>query len=224
MAGGQSVSMRSVIAALTLLASGGPWGAPSAAWAAEARLADAVLAEIGPSPVMLSDVALARALGTLGLDPATGPVTEAEVAHYLDAQLAVREAAQIGVEVSAADVDREWQAAGGAALGSRLAAVGIDPSWARRVIEDDLRVEGFVDRRFRAFAFVSEFDVDAALGAGEHDEAARARARDRLRAEMVTRALTDWTKDARQRAAVRRVGPPGPWPAPFSLAPRAGAR
>ena len=199
-------------------------GAPGAALAMEARLADAVLAEIGSSPVMLSDVALARALGTFGLEPSAGPVTEVELAHYLDAQLAAREAAQIGVDVPAADVDREWQAAGGAALTSRLAAAGIDAAWARRLVEDNLRVEHFVDRRFRAFAFVSEFDVDAALGAGDHDEAARARTRDRLREEMVARALADWTKDARQRSALRRIGPPGPWPAPFSLDPRSGGR
>jgi hypothetical protein len=191
-----------------------------ASGAAPVRLVDTVLAEIASSPVTLSDVALARALGVLGLEPSSGPITDAEVAHFLDAQLAVREATQLGIEISAADADRAWQAAGGAALGTRLEAVGIDPAWARRLLEADLKVERFIDLRFRAFAFVTEFDVDEALGPGSHDEAARTRTRERLRADMVLRAFTAWTEDARQRVAVRRVpGVAGPWPAPFSLGP-----
>ena len=37
------------------------------------RLVDTVVAEVGSRPVMLSDVALARALGVLGLEPSTAP-------------------------------------------------------------------------------------------------------------------------------------------------------
>jgi len=186
--------------------------------AATDRLVDVVLAEIASSPVMLSDVALARALGVLGLEPSSGPITDAELSQFLDVEIAAREAAQLGIEVSAADLDRAWQAAGGATLGSRLEAVGIDFAWARRLLESDLRVERFIDLRFRAFAFVTDFDVDEALGPGAHDEAERARTRERLRAEMVRRAFASWEKDARQRVAVRTVpGVTGPWPAPFSL-------
>lgn len=199
---------------LALLATG------TASHAADVRLADTVLAEIGSSPVMLSDVALARALRAFGLEPSSGPITDAEVAHFLDAQLAVREATQLGIDLAAADVDRAWQVAGGAALGARLEAVGIDPAWARRLLEADLRVERFIDLRFRAFAFVTEFDVDDALGPGDHDEAARARTRERLRADMVLRAFAAWKEDASQRVTIRRVpGVTGPWPAPFSLGP-----
>ena len=166
-------------------------------------------------PVMLSDVALARALGVLGLEPSAGPITDAELARYLDAQLAVREATQLDIEVPAADVDRAWESAGGAVLAARLEAVGIDPAWARRLLEADLRVERFIDLRFRAFAFVTDFDVDEALGPGSHDEATRARTRDRLRADMVARAFAAWKTDARQRVPIRRVpGVTGPWPRP----------
>jgi hypothetical protein len=192
--------------------------------AAEIRLVDTVLAEIGSSPVMLSDVTLARALGALGLEPSSGPINDAELDHFLDAQLALREATQLGVDVSAADVDRDWQAGRGAALGPRLEAAGIDPAWARRLLEENLRVERFIDLRFRAFAFVTDFDVDEALGPGPHDEAERGRTRDRLRADMVARAFAAWTKDARQRVSVRRVAVPGPWSPPFSLGPAAGRK
>ena len=189
--------------------------------AADVRVMDAVLAEVGSRPVTLSDVTLARALGVLGLEPSAGPISDAELARYLDAQLAVREAAQLDIEVSAADVDRAWDLSGGPGLAARLAAVGIDPAWARRLLEADLRVERFVDLRFRAFAFVTELDVDEALGPGAHDEATRARTRDRLRADKVARAFAAWKEDARQRVAIRRVpGMTGPWPPPFSLGPR----
>jgi hypothetical protein len=198
-------------------------GAPS--HAADARLVDMVLAEVGSSPVMLSDVALARALGVLGLEPSSGPITEADLAQFLDAQLAVREANQVAIEVSGAEVERAWEKAGGATLRARLEAAGIDPAWARRLIEADLKVDRFVDLRFRAFAFVTEFDVDEALGPGSHDEATRVRARDRLRAEMTARAYAAWKEDARKRVTIRPVpGVTGPWPAPFSLGalPRGG--
>jgi hypothetical protein len=206
--------MRWWCAALVLLAAAGAGGA------ADVRLMDSVLAEVGSRPITLSDVALARALGVLGLEPSAGPITDAELERYLEAQLALREATQLAVEVSAADVDRAWELAGGAALAARLEAVGIEPAWARRLLEADLRVDRFVDLRFRAFAFVTEFDVDEALGPGSHDEATRARTRDRLRAAKVAEAFTTWKEDVRQRTAIRRLpGATGPWPAPFSLGP-----
>ena len=60
------------------------------------------------------------------LEPSPGPVTEADLAKYLDAQMAVREATQLDLEVAAADLDQAWEKAGGAALAARLGAVGID--------------------------------------------------------------------------------------------------
>jgi hypothetical protein len=204
--------MRWWCAALALLATAGVSGA------ADVRLMDSVLAEVGSRPVMLSDVALARALGVLGLEPSAGPITETELARYLEAQLALREAGQLAVE-------RAWESAGGAALAARLEAVGIEPAWARRLLEADLRVDRFVDLRFRAFAFVTEFDVDEALGPGSHDEATRARTRDRLRAAKVAEAFATWKEDVRQRTSIRQLpGVTGPWPAPFSLGPGPGGK
>ena len=193
--------------------------------AADLRMVDTVLAAVGSRPVMLSDVTLARALGVLGLEPSSGPITDADLAKYLDAQLAVRESVQLDVELPAGDLDRAWEKAGGAALTSRLTAVGIDPAWARRLIEADLRVQRFIDLRFRDFAFVTDFDVDEALGPGSHDEATRERTRERLRADMVARSFTAWQEEARQRVPITRVqGVTGPWPAPFSLEAGPSAR
>jgi len=211
--------MRWWCAALALLAAVG------VSDAADVRLMDSVLAEVGSRPVMLSDVALARALGVLGLEPSAGPVTDTELERYLEAQLALREAGQLAVEVSSADVDRAWESAGGAALAARLEAVGIEPVWARRLLEADLRVDRFVDLRFRAFAFVTEFDVDEVLGPGSHDAATRARTRERLRAAKIAEAFATWKEDVRQRISIRQLpGVTGPWPAPFSLGPGPGGK
>jgi hypothetical protein len=208
-----------VLTGLALLAIGAP------SHAADARLVDMVLAEVASSPVMLSDVTLARALGVLGLEPSSGPITEADLAHFLDAQLAVREATQVAIEVSGAEVERAWERAGGAALQSRLETAGIDPAWARRLIEADLELDRFMDLRFRAFAFVTDFDVDEALGPGSHDEATRVRTRDRLRAEMAARAFAAWKEDARKRVTIRSVpGATGPWIAPFTIGSPSGGR
>src|SRR5262249_26311292 len=90
--GGEPVLMRGVwpaVIGLAVLAVAG-LGAAGAA-----GLVDTVVAEVGTSPIMLSDVTLARALGVLGLEPSDGPVSDAELGRYLDAQLVLREAAQL---------------------------------------------------------------------------------------------------------------------------------
>ena len=205
-------------AALALLAvTAGAGTAPGAA-AEESRVVDAAVASMRGALVTLSDVALARALGLFGLERSDGPITPAEVTQYVNARLAVREADQLAVKVSAEDVARAWEAAGGGALAGRLEAVGIDPGWARRLMEDDLQLKRFVELRFQAFAFVSEPEVDEALGPGPHGDAARRAARERLRDERAGNALAEWTDEARGRAGIRALAD-GPWPAPFSLAP-----
>ena len=204
-----------VWAALVALAVLVPAGA---ARAAETRPLDATLAEIGGALVSLSDITLARGLGLFGLDPSEGPITHAELERYLDAQLGTREAVQLGIDVASVDVDRAWQAAGGETLGRRLEALGLDRGWARRLIEADLRGQRLIEVRFRAFVFVSEAEVEEALGAGPQDEATRELTRRRLEAESLARSLAAWREETRGRVRIRRIPlGPGPWPAPFSL-------
>jgi hypothetical protein len=187
--------------------------------AAAGRLVDVALAEVGGRLITLSDVALARALGLFELAPSDGPITAAELDRYVDAQLALGEAAQLDIEVSADDVARAWDAAGGDGLGARLTSVGVGPAWARRLIEADLRIERFVELRFRAFAFVTDAEVEQALGPGPHDQAARNAAREQLRAESAARALLTWREEARRRVPIRIIASDPPWPPPFSLSP-----
>ena len=209
--------MRAGAAALGLAMLAAIAGAAPGAAAEESRVVDAAVASMRGALVTLSDVALARALGLFGLARSDGPITTAEVTQYVNAQLAVREADQLAVKVRAEALARAWEAAGGAALATRLEAAGIDPAWARRLMEDDLQVKRFVELRFQAFAFVSEPEVDEALGPGTHDEAARGAARDRLRDERAATALAEWTAEARGRARIRALAT-GPWLTPFSLA------
>jgi hypothetical protein len=214
-----SMPVRRLAARWTLATALGLMAAAGAA-AAEPGVVDMVLAEVDRSAVALSDVALARALGVLGLEPSAGPITEADLTRWLDGQLVLREAAQLAIQVPAADVERAWEAAGGDALAARLRAAGVEPAWGRRLVEAGLRARRFVELRFEAFAFVTDFDVDDALGPGPHDAAARQRTRERLRQEMVTRAFEAWREDARRRFSIHRVpGVAGPWPAPFTLGP-----
>jgi hypothetical protein len=203
--------MWALLAALALLVRAG------AAHAAEIRPLDAILAEIGGALVGLSDITLARGLGLFGLEPSDGPVTHFELERYIDGQLGTREAVQLAIDVPATDVDRAWQAAGGEMLDRRLEALGIDRGWARRLVEADLRGQRLIELRFRAFVFVTEADVEEALGPAPHDETARALTRKRLEAESLARSLAVWRKEARGRVRIRHISVGGPWPAPFSL-------
>jgi hypothetical protein len=201
-----------VSALLTLL---GAVPAPAAP-----TLADAVVATVGAATLTASDVALARALGLFGFTPGAGPIGAAEVERMIRARLVVGEAERLDVGVDEAAVDAAWRALAerwGGALDAWLADNAIEPGWARRALRDHLRYDRFVELRFRAFVFVLEEDVTAALGPGTHGPEARERARQRLRAQMTEGRLAEWLDEASGRVTVRRrLGPsevvPLPWP------------
>ncbi|HSL52367.1 MAG TPA: hypothetical protein VK878_25135 [Candidatus Deferrimicrobiaceae bacterium] len=187
-------------------------------------LVDTVVATVGAATVTAGDVALARALGLFGFTPTTGPIGAAEVDRSVRAHLVVDEANRLDIVVDEAEVEAAWRAlaerwGGSAALAGWLADNAVEPAWARRLLRDDVRHERFVELRFRAFVFVLEEDVSAALGPGEHTPAARERAREWLRAEIAERRLAEWLEEAAQRVPVRRLLSPEdtvflPWPKP----------
>jgi hypothetical protein len=197
---------------------------PLAAAAAPA-LVDTVLAAVGGAPITASDVALARALGLFGFPPpAPAPIVAADVERLIRARLVVDEAARLDIGVGDTEVETAWRALAGRhggepALDAWLAAQAIEPAWARRMLRDHLRHERFADLRFRAFVFVLEEEVTAALGPGDHPPDARDRARERLRAETAERRLAEWVEEAARRAEIRRLrlpqaGVPLPVPSP----------
>lgn len=183
-------------------------------------LVDAVVATVGATTVTAGDVALARALGLFGFTPAARPIEAADVERLVQAHLVLDEAERLDIGVDEAEVQTAWRVladrwGGEAALVDWLTANAVEPAWARRLLHEHLRHDRFVELRFRAFVFVLEEDVTAALGPGEHAPAARERARERLRAEIAERRLAEWREEAAGRVPVQRLLPPG---APLSLA------
>jgi len=194
-----------------------------AASAGAAPAVDVLLAQVEVRTIAASDIALARGLGVLGFTPSTGPIEGRDVERFVDVLLILDEAGRIGVSVDQADVERAW-AATVARVGSEtklerwLGAYGIDPSWARRLVEEDVLRARFFEARFAAFVFISDEEVTRALGPGQHDEATRERTREEIARSTAEKAQAEWLVAARRRANIRllldgrAVEPPFPPP------------
>lgn len=197
--------------------------APPGPAAARPGLVETVVAVVNETPVLAGDVVLARALGLFGFEPAVGPLGPPEVERMIRARLVLEEAERVGIDASAPDVDEAWRGladrAGGAEpLAAWLVEHAVETDWARRLLRDHVRHERFVELRFRAFVFVGEDEVDAALGPGPHPPEARDRTRERLRSAAAERRLAEWLREAAERARLRRLlAPDGTvaldWPA-----------
>jgi len=190
---------------------------------ARAAPVDTVLGQVGSRTISASDVALARALGVLGFAPSTAPIERSDVERYVDTLLMLDEAGRIGIEVEPTAIDLAWTAigtrvGGDAALERWLRDNAIDRDWARRVVEDDLVRSKFLDARFAAFVFPDDEAITRELGPGQHDDAAREQARERLVRQAATEAQATWLADARRRASIRILLPAG-----SSVAPPFGA-
>jgi hypothetical protein len=213
----QSV-LRRTLAALLIAAGAAAWPGPGAS----AGVVDAVLADVNGTVLALSDVALARALGLFGFSASEAPVERPEVERLIDARLVEREAARLEIEGTAAAAETAWQAAearlgGPEALTAWLATAGVDPSWARQLVAADVRWRRFIEVRFRAFVFVPEADVGAALGTAAASPEERERMRRRLTDEATQRDLDRWLAEARARAAIHYAGAAaGRLPLPFA--------
>ncbi|HVQ74074.1 MAG TPA: hypothetical protein VMT79_00895 [Candidatus Binatia bacterium] len=193
------------LALATLLVAGMGGHAP----AAGAGPLDAVVAEVDGNAVLLSDIALARALGLFGLEPSTGPIDAAAVERFVDIQLVLVEARRLTLTAASAEIERKWAEAaarfgGPAGLDRWLARAGVDPAWARSLVEAEVLHGQFVDLRFRAFVFVTEAEIDRVAGE-RGDEAARERARVEISRAAVARGLAEWTAAARKTSRVRIV-------------------
>jgi hypothetical protein len=194
-------------------------GAPSAA-----PLLDALVGVVDGRTVSASDVALARALGVLGFQPSTAPITREDVERFADVRLQLEEAGRIGISAEPEEIERAWaavaaRAGGDDALDRWLQAQAIDRSWPRRLVEQDVIRRRFFEARFAAFVFPDEAEVSAALGPGQHDEAARDAARARLIREAANQAQADWLQAARRAATITILLAPGSTVAPPFLPP-----
>jgi len=180
---------------------------------------DTLLAQTGAKTISASDIALARALGVFGFAPSAAPIERSDVDRYVDVLLMLDEAGRIGIEVEPAALDAAWvaigiRAGGDAALQHWLEQNAIDRDWARRLVEEDIVKAKFLDARFAAFVFPDDDAITRELGPGEHDEAAREKARQRLVGRAASEAQATWLADARRRTSIRILLPAG-----FSVAP-----
>jgi hypothetical protein len=203
---------------LALGALHGTAGAQTAASApaapAGAYLVDRLLAEVDRHTIAASDTALARALGVFGFDASSGPITREDVERMVEARLLAEEGRRLALAPDLPAIDAAWaeaaaRAGGPASLLAWLAAERLSPDWARALVEQDLRRRRFIEERFRAFTFVGETDIDAALGGTGGDPAEREAARSRLTEAAVARGLAEWLVDARGRARIRILLLPG---------------
>jgi len=191
---------------------------------AAAEPVDTLLARAGSRTISASDVALARALGVLGFAPSASPIERSDVDRYVDALLMLEEAGRIGIEVEPAAIDAAWvavgiRAGGEAALERWLQDNAIDRDWARRLVAEDLVKSKFLEARFAAFVFPDEEAITRELGPGQHDEAAREQARERLVRQAASEAQATWLADARRRASIRILLPAGSSVAPPFVLP-----
>ena len=189
---------------------------------AEVRFLDRMVAEIDGALVTASDVAIARALGLFELNPARRAIEATDVERYVDGRLLVREATRLGLETTPDERTEAWAAAAGRAGGQTmleawLRTADVDPAWARRLVDEDLVRRRFVELRFRELAFVSEAEVTAAMGTGQHGEATREAVRARLEGDVARRRLGEWLVETRARSVIRRLVDEGT-PAPDPLA------
>lgn len=190
---------------------------------AGAQVVDRVLAVVDGRLVTLSDV---RASTMLGLTPGgDGPEGGQAAERWIERILILAEVDRFAPpEPDQAQVDRRVAEllarlgrAGGAA--AELAALGVDVSWVRLWVRDDLRIQSYVEQRFAGAVEPTADEISRYLrdnagdfagqgtpGADEARALARARMIDARRRALVA----DWIDGLRKRAVIVRPESRGP--------------
>ena len=172
-----------------------------------AEFVDAVLAAVEERTITASDIALVRALRLFGFAPSAAPIESSEVERAIDAWLVVREAQRLRLGSATEGRAEAWDAVvkrvgGAAAVEAWLDRAAVEPEWARRLVEEYLDWQQFVDLRFRAFVFVTEDQIVSSLGGTADTPESRARAIATLEAAEVERRLAEWIAETRPGVAV----------------------
>lgn len=190
---------------------------------AGAQVVDRVLAVVDGRLVTLSDV---RASTMLGLTPGGDGLEAGQAAErWIERILILAEVDRFAPpEPDQAQVDRRVAEllarlgqAGGAA--AELAALGVDASWVRLWVRDDLRIQSYVEQRFAGAVEPTADEISRYLrdnagdvagqgtpGADEAGALARARMIDARRRALVA----DWIDGLRKRAVIVRPESRGP--------------
>jgi hypothetical protein len=184
---------------------------------------DAVLAQVDTRAVTASDIALARALGLFGFTLSADAIGVDDMERAVGIWIVVIQAQRLRLSAVGEGRAEAWRAAadrfgGPPAFEAWLTRVGVEPEWARQMVEDDLDWRQFIDLRFRAFAFVTEDQIRDGLSAEADTPDARARVRAKLEAAEVEARLGEWLAEERMRVPVQRLlAPSERVPVPFSM-------
>ncbi len=127
----------------------------SRAWAAQGEVIDRVLAVAGGEVITLSDVRAARELGRVDAGTAVDPV-RAVLSQLTDRALVLAEVNRFAPpEPTAAVLDEALDSvtarfASASAFDAVLVRLGIDRSFVRELLREDLRIRAYLDQRFTA--------------------------------------------------------------------------
>jgi hypothetical protein len=193
-----------------------------AAWLTVAdaqQLIDRVVARVNGSPITLSDVKAATALGIVGDRSAPEPTASPEQ-QLIDRALMLVEVARFPPpEPAAADIDKQV-AAYRERLGDRLPQAmqetGIDEQHLRQMARDSLRIQAYLAQRFGTSTAVPQDEVRQYYEARPteftrngrllpfEDVEPQARAAAAAARRRVT--ITQWLRDLQSRADIAIVG------------------
>ena len=179
----------------------------------QAVLVDRLVAIVGEQALTWRDVEAARLLGSI---PAGGTMAEG-VDRLVTRELMRVEVERLAVAVpiqAAVDerLERARQRAGGSdALTRALQALGLTEARAREWVEDDLRMDVYVDQRFTAAAQPTDAEVaqEAARQVGRVPTPEQLQdARRGLVQARRTALVADWLSGIRARTSVQMAGTP----------------
>lgn len=188
----------------------------------ETVIVDRIVAVIDASPIFLSDLERARALGGVSAQPdENGEDLERRMLdQIIDQRLRLRDASRAGREPLPERVVDEQVAVlenrlgGPHPLAAKLAALDLSRDMLERMLEDQVRVLRYIDQRLRPRVFVSDEDVQSYYETRVRvDAEARGEAepplievRDAIHTLLAEQGLDEeidrWTADLRQRADI----------------------
>ena len=187
-------------------------------WAGAAsaqELLDRVMARVGTTSIMLTDVTAALGLGLVEAAAGVEPQAAATL-QLIDRELMLIEVARFRPAEPAADaVDKEaavLRARAGAGLERLMQSTGLDEARIRDIARDNLRIQAYLTQRFGATVQVSDEDVLQYYRANEAEftrngmlipfEEAEPLARQRASARRRSTVIAQWLDDLRGRGAV----------------------
>ena len=126
------------------------------------QLLDRVIARVNGSPITLTDLAIATALGVVG-DPAAPDAAASPDQQLIDRAIMMAEVARFPPpEPPPAEIDKQvatYRAHVGGRLADLMRSTGLDDERLRQIARDTVRLQAYLGQRFGTSAIVPEDDV-----------------------------------------------------------------